>query len=117
LSPEQLARLGQIYRLRGLITKAWGALIVLRVIARVLGRSPEKELRKLEEKISEMEETLARLRNQAEELRAQILAAHGTAVSTPTEIEEASLSLAPSPAEAGSPMPSVSASATQPPSA
>jgi hypothetical protein len=68
---EQLARMGQMYRVRGLIAKGWRAVLVLRVVARLTGNTPEKQLRKLEGQIAEADSLLADLRNQAEELRRQ----------------------------------------------
>ena len=70
-SPEQLARLGQMYRLRGLITKGWRAVLVLRLVAKLTGNTPQKQLRKLEEQIADAEIALAELKAQADELRKQ----------------------------------------------
>jgi hypothetical protein len=70
-APEQLARMGQIYRLRGLLMKGWRAVLVLRLVAKLTGNRPEKQLRKLEAQIVEAEASLADLRAQAEELRRQ----------------------------------------------
>jgi hypothetical protein len=72
ISPEQIARLQRLYRLQGVFTKAWHALLLIEGIARLLGQTPEKRLAKLEEKIAEMEEDLADLRKDAETIRAQI---------------------------------------------
>ena len=70
-APEQLARMGQMYRLRGLLMKAWRAVLVLRLVAKLTGNTPEKQLRKLEAQIAEAETSLADLRAQAEDLRRQ----------------------------------------------
>lgn len=70
-APEQLARMGQMYRLRGLLTKGWRAILVLRLVAKLTGNSPEKQLRRLEAQIAEAEASLADLKAQAEELRRQ----------------------------------------------
>jgi voltage-gated potassium channel len=69
--PEQIARMGQIYRLRGLLTKGWRAILVLQLVAKLTGNSPQKQLRKLEEQIAETELALAELKAQAEVLRNQ----------------------------------------------
>jgi hypothetical protein len=69
--PEQIARMGQIYRLRGLLTKGWKAILVLRLVAKLTRNTPQKQLKKLEEQIAEMELTLTDLRAQADELRKQ----------------------------------------------
>ena len=58
MAPEQLVRMGQIYRLRGLLIKGWRAVLVLRVVAKLTGNTEEKQLRKLESEIAEAEATL-----------------------------------------------------------
>jgi hypothetical protein len=78
-SPEQLARMGQVYRLRGLLTKGWRAILVLRLVAKLTGNTPEKQLRKLEQQIAEAELVLNDLRAQADELRKQCRPADGDA--------------------------------------
>jgi hypothetical protein len=78
VAPEQLARMGQMYRLRGLIAKGWRAVLVLRVVAKLTGNTPEKQLSKLEAQIAEAEVRLAELRAQAEELRHQGAATEAT---------------------------------------
>jgi hypothetical protein len=70
-APEQIARMGQVYRLRGLLMKAWRAVLVLRLVAKLTGNTPTKQLRRLELQIAEAEASLADLRAQAEELRRQ----------------------------------------------
>jgi voltage-gated potassium channel len=67
--PDQLARMGRLYRLRGLLTKGWQALLAIEVLARLIGQTPKRRLKAVEEKIEAMEEQLADLRRQAEELR------------------------------------------------
>jgi hypothetical protein len=69
MAPEQLARMGQVYRLRGLLWKGWRAVLVLRVVARLTGNTPAKQLRRLEAEIAEAEAALTELRRQADELR------------------------------------------------
>jgi hypothetical protein len=71
-APDQLARLGQIYRLRGLVTKGWRAILVLRIITKLTGNTPAKQLERLECQIAEVEASLADLRTQAEQLKKQI---------------------------------------------
>jgi hypothetical protein len=82
ISPEQIARMQRLYRLQGLATKAWHALLLIEGIARLLGQTPEKRLAKLEAKIAEMEEDLAELKKDANTVRAQI----PTAIADPTEL-------------------------------
>ncbi len=74
LSPEQLARMQRLYRLQGLVTKAWHALMLLEAVNRLLGNTPEKRLAALEEKIAEVEEELNELRAEEAELKAQLAA-------------------------------------------
>jgi hypothetical protein len=84
ISPEQIARMQRLYRLQGLATKAWHALLLLEGVARLLGQTPEKRLAKLEEKIAELEEELAELKKDAETVRALIPpAAEATAQNQP----------------------------------
>jgi hypothetical protein len=71
VAPEQLARMGQMYRLRGLLTKGWRAVLMLRLLAKLTGNTPQKQLRKLEEQIADAEASLAELKAQAEALRRQ----------------------------------------------
>lgn len=72
ISPEQIARMQRLYRLQGLATKAWHALLLIESVARLLGQTPEKRLAKLEEKIAELEEELADLRRDADTVRSLI---------------------------------------------
>ncbi len=72
LSPEQIARMQRLYRLQGLATKGWHALLLLESVARLFGQTPEKRLAKLEERIAEMEEDLAELRKDADDVRATL---------------------------------------------
>jgi hypothetical protein len=73
-APEQLARMGQMYRLRGLLIKGWRAALVLRVVSRLSGNTAERQLKKLESEIAEAEEALAILKTQAAELRTKMAA-------------------------------------------
>ncbi len=72
LSPEQLARMQRLYRLRGLMMKAWGAFLLLGGMKRIFGQSPEKRLRVVEERMAEMEAELSELRKEATELRVKV---------------------------------------------
>ena len=71
-APEQIARMGQVYRLRGVLVKGWRAIVVLRVVSKIVGNTPEKQLRRLEGQIADAEMSLAEMRAQADELRRQI---------------------------------------------
>jgi len=72
MAPEQLARMGQIYRLRGLLMKGWRAVLVLRVVAKLTGNTLTKQLRTLEIQIAERELILSELRTQADVVRAKL---------------------------------------------
>jgi hypothetical protein len=72
ISPEQLARMQRLYRLQGLATKAWHALLLFEGLARLLGQTPEKRLAKLEDRITELEEELAEVKKDAAIVRALI---------------------------------------------
>ncbi len=72
ISPEQIARMQRLYRLQGLATKAWHAILLLEGISRLLGNTPQKRLAKLEEQIAELEEQMKELREDADEVRTQI---------------------------------------------
>ncbi|MCI0702100.1 MAG: hypothetical protein L0241_13535 [Planctomycetia bacterium] len=72
LSPEQIARMQRLYRLQGVATKAWHALLLLEGVRRLLGNTPEKRLAKLEEHIEDLEEQLKETRHEADEMRALI---------------------------------------------
>lgn len=72
ISPEQIARLQRLYRLQGVATKAWHALLLLEGVARLLGQTPQKRLARLEEQIAEAEGELAELRKDADEIRRRI---------------------------------------------
>lgn len=69
LSPEQISRMQQLYRLRGLIGKAWQAFMLMGGLGRLIGERPEKQLKRIEEQIAAMEEEIAELRQQAEEIK------------------------------------------------
>lgn len=74
VTPQYLARMGRLYRLRGVLTKGWQALLALEGFARLLGQTPEKRLRVIEDQIADLEETVANLRAEAEEIRKRIQA-------------------------------------------
>jgi hypothetical protein len=82
-APEQLARMGQMYRLRGLLIKGWKAVLVLRLVSRLTGNTAERQLQKLESEIAEAEEALAIMKTQAAELRKK-MATTGQQEESPT---------------------------------
>lgn len=70
--PDQIAKMGKVYRLRGLLMKGWHAVLLLEGVARLTGRTPEKRLAQIEEQIADLEEVMAELRREQEELRKRI---------------------------------------------
>ena len=72
IAPDQLARMGQIYRLRGLLMKAWHALLALELLARLIGDNPKKRLARLEAQIASTEMELEALRAEAETVRQRL---------------------------------------------
>ena len=69
IAPDQLARMGRIYRLRGLLMKGWHALLALELFARIIGDNPKKRLVRLEERIALARADLDELALEAEVVR------------------------------------------------
>ena len=69
IAPDQLARMGRIYRLRGLLMKGWHALLALELFARIIGDNPKKRLARLEERIALAQADLDELAAEAEVVR------------------------------------------------
>ena len=69
IAPDQLARMGRVYRLRGLLVKGWHALLALELFARLLGDNPQKRLVRLESKIAVAQLELDELAAEAEVVR------------------------------------------------
>ena len=72
ISPEQLAQLARLYRLRGLLMRAWHAFMILEVVSRLLGNSEERRIAKLRAQIDEKHREIAALEEQIAELRQRI---------------------------------------------
>jgi hypothetical protein len=72
LAPDQIARMGQMYRLRGLLMKAWHAMLALELFARLTGDNPRKRLARLEAQITSAEMELGALRAEAEAVRLRL---------------------------------------------
>lgn len=66
---QQLSRLIRVYRLRGVVMRAFRALLVLDLLQRLLRVSPEKRLAKLEADYAEKTLELELLREEIEQLR------------------------------------------------
>ncbi len=69
----RLGRMSRLYRLRGLMIRAFRALLLLDLIARLIGQAPEKRLAKLQEMLAEKEADAADLRKEI--LRLEMLIA------------------------------------------
>lgn len=72
IAPDQLARMGQMYRLRGLLLKGWHALLALELLARLIGDNPRKRLARLEAQIAATAMELEALRSEAEAVRRRL---------------------------------------------
>ena len=72
IGPQQIGQLGKAYRLRGLMMKAWQALMLLEAVSRLLGNTPTKRLQKIEAQIADLEEQLLELHNEAVALRERL---------------------------------------------
>lgn len=68
LSPEQLARMERLYRLRGVAAEGWHALLLLNFVARLLGQTPERRLARVRERIAELQEEIVELEKDARSL-------------------------------------------------
>lgn len=68
LAPDQIAKMGKAYRLRGLLMKGWHAVLVLEVVTKLMGNTTSKRLRAIDARMAELEEELAELRAQRAEL-------------------------------------------------
>lgn len=75
LELQQLSRLGRLYRLRGLLLKAWRAILLLEMLHRLLGNAKEKRLKRLRELLAARQEELEDLRKEIEELEKELRAA------------------------------------------
>jgi voltage-gated potassium channel len=72
LRMQQVTRLGRAYRLRAVAMKLWRAMLLLEVIQRLTGWTPEKRLLRLRELQRAKEEELADLREEIDRLEKQV---------------------------------------------
>ena len=91
----RLGRMSRLYRLRGLAIRAFRALLLLDVIARVIGRTPEKEVKRLRALAAAKEAELDDLRKDIAKLEARIAEAtkpatdgSGSGASTPQNLDQ-----------------------------
>lgn len=68
---QQLSKMARVYRLRGLTTKTLRALLLLELVHRAFGNSPEKRLGRLRKQHTRMTRELRELERQMEHLEAQ----------------------------------------------
>jgi voltage-gated potassium channel len=69
---EQLLRWGRLQRLHALGMRGWRAFLLLQVVQRLIGRSPERQLKQLQELLQAKEEEMADLRREINELAERI---------------------------------------------
>jgi voltage-gated potassium channel len=69
---EQLSRLGRLYRMQGVALRAWRGFLLLELINRILGTTPEKHLEQLRELEEAKQEELAELRREIAALEEEI---------------------------------------------
>lgn len=68
LQLNQVGRLSRLYRLRGLILKAWRAILLLEMVSRLLGNYKERRLRKLKDEVVAKQIELDELRQEIAQL-------------------------------------------------
>lgn len=79
---QQLSRLGRVYRLRALVMKLWRAFLVLGLVQRLTGQTPEKRLRRLRELLAAKLDEVKELEQEIAQLEAQVQDPQGPADGT-----------------------------------
>ncbi len=69
---EAVARTTRVYRLRGLATRAYKAVMVFEVIQKAFRGKPEKRLARLEEQLAERQRAVCRIQAEIERVREEI---------------------------------------------
>jgi hypothetical protein len=69
---EELLRWGRLYRLKALLSHGWRAFLVLQVVERLTGRSPERRLKRLRELLQAREEEVADMRQEIRECEERV---------------------------------------------
>lgn len=82
---NQLNRMSRLYRLRGMLMKAWRAILLLEMITRLLGNYKERRLKKLRDLVTAKEIELAELRQEMRELQEELDRKQDAAVATQIE--------------------------------
>jgi hypothetical protein len=72
LGPQQISQLSKVYRFRGVMMRGWHAFLLLKGVSWIIGHTPEKRLKRLEEQICELQEQIRELHEEAHELRLQL---------------------------------------------
>jgi voltage-gated potassium channel len=79
---EELLRWGRLHRVQALVTRGWRALLLLQLVQRLLGRSPQHRLRQLRELLQAREEEVADVRREIAELERRIASMAAAEVSS-----------------------------------
>jgi voltage-gated potassium channel len=69
---DQFLRWGRLHRLKAVALRGWRAVLLLQIVERLAGRSPEGQLKQLEELLKAKEEEVADLRQEVKELEGRI---------------------------------------------
>lgn len=89
VNPQYLARMGQLYRLRGLIARVWTAFLVLGVLSRLFGKDPlASKLKRLRRQEEELVEELEDIREKIAEVERKIAERDAAQESAPVCEEE-----------------------------
>ena len=84
---QQLTRTARLYRLRGVLLRAWRALLLIDAISRLINGPAEKRLVKLRATLIQKEQELADLRAEIAKLEATTVATNGSsAAASPVEV-------------------------------
>jgi hypothetical protein len=65
---EELLRWGRLHRLQALLGRGWRAFLLLQILERLMGRSPERRLKRLQDLLQAKEEEVADLRRDIQAL-------------------------------------------------
>ncbi len=85
---EQLARLGRLYRMQGLALRGWRAFLLLQLIQRLIGTSPERQLEQLRDLEQAKLEELDDLRQEIAQLEEAVARRQAATQRTPQEMED-----------------------------
>jgi hypothetical protein len=77
---EELLRWGRLHRVQNLVMRGWRALLLLQIVQRLRGRSPQYQLRQLRELLLAREEEVADIRREITALEGRLSQVAATAV-------------------------------------